>query len=88
MKRNKKVTLKFAVTDPAPSCGSAKVTIKIMKGAKTVKTLKVGVKATNKSLGYKWKAALKKGSYTYRVLATDVAGNKATSIGSAKLKVK
>jgi len=87
VKRNKKVTFKFSVTDPAPSCGSAKVTIQIKKGTKVVKTLKVGVKGTNTPLSYKWKAALKKGSYTYRVLATDVAGNKATTIGSAKLTV-
>ena len=55
---------------------------------KVVKTLKVGVVATNTSLTYKWKAALKKGSYTYSVLATDAAGNVATNIGSATLKVK
>ena len=88
VKRNKKVTLKFAVTDPAPSCGKAKVTIKIMKGSKVLKTLAVGKQATNKSLTYKWKASLKKGSYTFQVLATDIAGNKATSVGSASLTVK
>ena len=88
VKATKVVTLKFAVSDPLPSCGSAKVTIQIMKGSKVLKSLAVGKKATNKSLSYKWKAALKKGSYTYRVLATDVAGNKATTLGSATLKVK
>ena len=35
-----------------------------------------------------WKAALKKGSYTFSVLATDIAGNKATTVGAASLKVK
>ena len=52
-----------------------------------MKTLVVGKKATNRPLTYKWKAALKKGSYTYGVLATDAAGNKATRVGSAKLKI-
>jgi photosystem II stability/assembly factor-like uncharacterized protein len=88
VKANKVVSLKFEVMDPKPTCGQATVTIKIKKGTKTVKTLKVGVVVTNKALTYKYKAKLKKGSYTYSVLATDVAGNKATKIGSATLKVK
>jgi hypothetical protein len=88
VKANKVVSLKFTVADPAPTCGQATVTIKIKKGAKTVKTLKVGLKATNTALTYKYKAKLKKGRYSYSVWATDVAGNKATSIGSATLKVK
>ena len=88
VKSNKKVSLKFSVADPAPSCGSATVTIQIKRGSKVVKTLVVGKKTTNTPLTYKWKAALKKGSYTYGVLATDAAGNKATSVGSAKLTIK
>ena len=88
VKSKKKVALKFSVIDPTPSCGSATVTIQIKRGSKVVKNLAVGKKATNTALTYKWKAALKKGSYTYSVLATDAAGNQATSIGSAKLTVK
>jgi hypothetical protein len=39
-------------------------------------------------LTYKWKATVRKGAYTYRVFATDAAGNVATSTGSAALRVK
>ena len=79
--------LAFTVSDPAPSCGSATVTIKIVSGKKVMATLPVGTVATNESLDYENTPA-KKGTYSYRVFATDIAGNVATSIGSARLSVK
>jgi len=36
----------------------------------------------------KYRAKLKKGAYTWRVLATSVALHRATKIGSAKLTVR
>jgi Chitobiase/beta-hexosaminidase C-terminal domain len=82
------VTLRFTVTDPAPSCGFATVTVAIMRGKKVVTRIHVGSVATNTPLTFRYKRTLKKGAYTYRVLARDIAGNAATSIGSAKLTVK
>jgi 5-hydroxyisourate hydrolase-like protein (transthyretin family) len=87
VKHDKKVILKFSVADAVPGCGQAAVKIQIKKGAKVVKTVIVGTRATNVPLTYKYKVTLKKGAYTWRVLATDVAGNKATKMGSAKLTV-
>jgi len=87
-KAQKTATLRFSVADPSPGAGSATVTIKITRpGGKLVRTLTVGKVTTNVPLTYKWKATVRKGAYTYRVLATDAAGNVARSIGSAALKV-
>jgi hypothetical protein len=89
VKSRKTATFKFSVADPMPSCGSATVTIKIARvGGRPVKTLAVGTVTTNTRLVYRWKAALRKGKYVYRVPATDAAGNVATSIGSGVLIVK
>ena len=89
VKAKKTATLKFSVADPSPGAGSATVTIQIRRpGGKLVRTLTARTVTTNVPLTYKWKATLRKGAYTYRVLATDAAGNVATSIGSAALKVK
>ena len=82
------VTLKFRVSDAAFSCGKATVKIQIKKGSRAVRTLFVGAKATNAALTYRYRATLKKGAYTWRVLATDAAGNKALDTRAAKLTVK
>ena len=89
VKARKTATLVFSVADPSPGAGSATVKIEIAQaGGKLAKTLTVGTVSTNVLLTYKWKATLRKGAYTYRVLATDAAGNSATSIGSAALTIK
>jgi hypothetical protein len=82
------VTLKFRVSDAAISCGTATVKIQIKKGSRVVKTVSAGSMATNAALTYRYRAALKKGSYTWRVLATDAAGNTAVRMLAAKLTVK
>jgi beta propeller repeat protein len=89
VKARKTATLKFSVADPSPGAGSATVTIEIVRaGGHRVKTLTVGTVTTNVPRTYKWKATVPKGAYRYRVLAIDAAGNVATSIGSAPLRVK
>ena len=88
IKAGQTVILKFRVSDAMPGCGRAVVKIEISKGAALVKTIAFGSKATNSALRYRYRAALKKGSYTWRVLATDVAGNVASNVGSSKLLVK
>jgi FG-GAP-like repeat len=88
VKAGKKVTLKFTVTDPAPSCGKAKDTIQIKKGKRVIKTIKLGIRPVNVKLTYKYRAKLKKGAYSWQVLATDIAGNAAVKKIPAKLKVK
>jgi len=85
VKKGKSATFRFRVNDLTPT---ASVRIKIYKGAKLKKTLNVGSKATGTPLSFKWKATMAKGSYTWKVFATDLAGNTQSSIGSKKLTIK
>jgi hypothetical protein len=64
------------------------VKIRIEKHGKVVRIVSAGVKATNAALAWRYKATLKKGTYTWRVLATDSAGNTAIDRRGAKLTVK
>ena len=86
-KHNTKVRLRLRVDDGSQSCGSARVTVKIYKGAKLKKTLVLGSQATNALLAYAWKCTLAKGGYTIKVFATDLAGNAQSTVGAARLTV-
>ena len=88
VKAGRTVTLKFRVNDVAPTCGKAVVKIQIRKRLKVVKTISLGTKTCNAALTYRYRAKLAKGIYTWRVLATDIAGNKATKMTTARLTVK
>ena len=84
--KGKKATFRFRINDLTPT---ATVTIKIYKHNKLKKTIPVGsAAATNSAQSYKWTCKLAKGSYTWKVYATDLAGNAQISIGSKKLAVK
>jgi hypothetical protein len=85
VKKGKKATFKFRVNDVTPS---AKVTIKIYKGAKCVKKIPVGSVSTNAAKTFKWTCRLPKRSYVWKVYATDQAGNAQKSVGSKTMKVK
>ncbi len=86
--RYARVTLRFRVNDPQPSCGSAAVRIQILKGASVVRTITVGTKGTNTTAGYIWTATLGKGVYTWRVSAIDLAGYPAAAMVPAALVIR
>ena len=88
VKKGKKVALPFKVSDPAPSCGSATVTITVKLKKQIVKTITIANVATNKAGSYTFKVTLKKGSYSWSVTATDIAGNAGTASAAKKLIVK
>jgi hypothetical protein len=88
VKKGKKATLAFKISDPAPSCGSAKVTITIKLKKKTVKTIKLANVPANKARTYAFKVTLKKGNYTWTVRATDIAGNAGKASTAKTLSVK
>jgi hypothetical protein len=80
--------LQFQISDPTPGCGSAKVTITICLKKKVVKRITIANVATNKKAIYAYRVKLKKGKYTWKVSATDIAGNVQAKIGSKTLTVK
>jgi hypothetical protein len=88
VKKGKKAKLTFRISDPAPSCGTASVTITIKLKKKTVKTIKIANVAANKAGSYTFKVTLKRGSYNWTVKATDIAGNAGKASATKKLIVK
>ena len=88
VKAGKTVKLRYIVNDPLPSTGRAAATIEIRKGSSVVKRVTLGVCAVNTPLAYTYRAKLKRGTYTWRVLATDLAGNASTDVVAAKLRVR
>jgi hypothetical protein len=77
--------LRYRIVDSAPTCGRANVTIKIRRGAKLVRTLRLGVKPVNSTLSARVRANLAPGSYRYYVYARDLAGNTQSNVASNRL---
>lgn len=88
VKKGKLAKFAFEIGDPTPSCGAATVTITIKRRAKAVKTIKILHAATNQAETCSFKATLKKGSYTWSVKATDIAGNVGKVSALKKLVVR
>ena len=86
--RGRKVTFRFRVNDRPPSCGRAVVEIQIRKRTAVIKRIAVGTRTTNTALSYRYEVWLKRGTYNWRVLATDIDGNSATRCAAATLTVK
>ena len=87
VKTGKRVQLRYRVNDPLPSCGKANATIRIYRHGKLVKKLTTVKVAVNKALVYSWRVTLRKGSYTWVVSATDIAGNAQLVKGTRLLRV-
>ena len=78
VKRGKKATITYKLTDPLPSCGRGSLTIRIKNArGKVVKKLHVTNAATNAKRTWKFACRLPKGRYTVLATGVDVAGNKA-----------
>jgi hypothetical protein len=86
--KGKTATLRYKVVDAMPGSGTADVTIKIRKGSRTVKTLPTVEVNVNQKLSARFKCKLAKGIYTFTVYAVDLALNKQSSAGHARLTVK
>lgn len=85
VRKGRTVKLPYRVSDA--SCPKAKVTIKVYKGSTLRKTLCLGLKATGTNLTCSYKCSLAKGKYTWKVYATDLAGNKQVKPSSKTLIV-
>lgn len=88
VRRGAKVTLRFRVNDGVPGCGSAAVKLQIRKRAKVVKTIALGTRQAGVALTWRYRARLGRGTYTWRVLATDLAGNASVQMTAARLVVR
>jgi hypothetical protein len=84
--RGHRVSLRYRVSDLAPEA-SVTLVLKNARG-KTVKTLALGPRATNKDLRYRFVCRLRPGAYRYHVYAIDPAGNTQKKADSAKLTVR
>ena len=72
VRRGERATLTFRIDDLTPR---ATVVVKIYQGGQLKKTLGVGARATNTDLTYRFRCALPRGRYIWKIYATDMAGN-------------
>lgn len=72
-------TLKYRIYDPTPGCGKAKVTLMIATKTRVIKKVSIGTVATNKTISYRYRCGLARGTYYWGVSATDIAGNKVST---------
>lgn len=86
--RGKTGMLPFKVKEPDPNCEKTAVATTIRLRAKIVKTIRISGVPSNKARSFFFKVALKKGSYTWTVKATDVAGNAGKASAAKKLTVR
>jgi hypothetical protein len=81
----KSARFRYRVNDLTPS---ATVWIKVFKGRKLKKTAQLGSQTTNKLLTCRWKCGLARGTYAWKVYATDLAGNTQMTMTGKKLTVQ
>ena len=84
-KKGKTARFRFKVVDLTPT---ANVELRIYKGARLKKVLAAGAVKTGSVMIGTWKCTLAKGVYTWKVYATDLAGNAPLRIGKKTLVVK
>jgi len=66
----------------------ATVTVKIYKGAALKRTVRLGLQETNTEIRCAYTCRLARGTYTWKVYATDLAGNKQSKVGYKTLIVR
>ncbi len=89
VKKGQTAVLKYRVTEPAGLSPTADVVISVKsrRGA-TVQTLKAPGVSVNAAQAQSFACTLPKGTYTWYVSATDLAGNRQANVATAKLTVK
>ena len=66
----------------------ATVSLKVFKGKRVKKTVKVGSRPTGNAQSFSWNCGLPRGTYTWKVYATDQAGNRQVKMTGKALTVK
>jgi hypothetical protein len=89
VKRGTKATIRFRVTDAAPTCGHARVWVKVSTlGGRRLMWVAKDIRPVNCPDSVSVRITLKKGRYVCRIVPQDVAGNKAARVGRAALIVR
>jgi streptogramin lyase len=86
VKKGKTASFKYMASDDFSN--SCNVTIKIYKGSSLKKTIAVGKVSQGSWHTKTWKDTLAKGSYTWKVYASDLTGHSQRNIASKTFKVK
>jgi photosystem II stability/assembly factor-like uncharacterized protein len=85
VKKGKYVKLRYKLVDSvAPQCT---VKLQILRKGKVVKTVACGKRSPG-ALVFRWKCTVRRGTYTYRFTATDLAGNKQVKMAGKRLTVR
>ncbi len=87
VKTGRTVLLRYRVSDAPSGCCRAVARLEILKGRRVVKTARLGEVPANVTLTCAFRARLPKGRYSFRIRATDQAGNVATRIVAARLLI-
>jgi hypothetical protein len=86
VRRGARVTLRYRVEDLTPKA-DVRLLVKTRSG-RTRATIKLGWRGTNVLRSASWRCRLPRGRYRLVVLATDQAGNRQATAGSARLTVR
>jgi hypothetical protein len=86
VKQRKTAKLRFRIADNI-STVAYDVAIKIKKGAKVVKTIRLGLRSCDRAYAESYRCTLPKGTYKYFVYAKDKAGNAQSAMTGKKLVV-
>ena len=84
--RGARVTLRYRVVDLTPKA-KVRLVVRTLAGHR-VATLKLGARRTNTLRVARWRCKLPRGAYLVTVYATDQAGNRQATAGSAHLTVR
>jgi hypothetical protein len=86
VRRGARVTLRYRVDDLTPKA-NVRLVVRTAGGRQRA-ALKLGWRGTNAERSVSWRCKLARGSYRVVVLATDQAGNRQATAGSARLTVR
>jgi hypothetical protein len=86
VRRGARVTLRYRVDDLTPEA-NVRLVVRTRDGRQRA-ALKLGRRGTNAGRSVSWRCTLARGTYRVVVLATDQAGNRQATAGSARLIVR
>ena len=86
VRRGARVTLRYRVDDLTPKA-NVRLVVRTPGGRQRA-ALKLGWRGTNAARSLSWRCTLVPGAYRVVVLATDQAGNRQATAGSARLTVR